>query len=266
MDTRTVVKQVALSLFARRKKWVVLTTLAALVLLVPVAYVLSKEPPRYRTDRDDPDRDQGGTRTPVFQEFSPNRPLSVQLAILQSRLLAASVVEALPKTAVDDLIHNPYGRDYIGDLMDWVGRLRGKEPAAPTPQRRAVGELRRDRVQVRQPERQLRASWRSRPKPPSPRSRSTSPTPTSRCCWPGRGPSTSTTRRAPASTCRSRPPRSPTRSSRSEAAMRAFTLSRGGVQIPAKSTETAQRLSQLETTLAEVSGQPEHQPDPSWRP
>ena len=30
--------------------------------------------------------------------------------------------------------------------MDWVGRLRGKEPAASSPQRRAVAELRRDRV------------------------------------------------------------------------------------------------------------------------
>ena len=39
---------------------------------------------------------------------------------------------------------------------------------------------------------------------------------------------------------------------KSEAAMRAFTMSRGGIQIPMKSTETAQRLSQLETTLAEV--------------
>src|SRR4029453_15169547 len=39
---------------------------------------------------------------------------------------------------------------------------------------------------------------------------------------------------------------------RSEASLRTFTMARGGVQIPAKSSETAQRLSQLETTLAEV--------------
>ena len=39
---------------------------------------------------------------------------------------------------------------------------------------------------------------------------------------------------------------------RSETALRSFTMSRGGIQIPAKSTETAQRLSQLETTLAEI--------------
>lgn len=250
MDTRTVLKQVALSLFARRKKWIVLTTLAALVLLVPVAYILSKEPPRYRTTatilietRSD--------RTPVFQEFSPSRPLPVQLAILQSRLLAASVVEALPKGAVDDLIHNPYGRDYVGDLMDWVGRLRGKEPSTPTPQRRAVGELRRDRVrfvsqsgssgiveiqaEASQPQialdiantyiEVLLARTRSFNVDDAKNTREYLSQQTAQVS---------------------------DALSRSEAALRAFTLSRGGVQIPAKSTETAQRLSQLETTLAEV--------------
>ena len=47
MDTRTVIVQVVRSLFARRKKWMVLTTITALVMLMPAVYVLSKEPPRY---------------------------------------------------------------------------------------------------------------------------------------------------------------------------------------------------------------------------
>lgn len=250
MDTRTVLKQVALSLFARRKKWIVLTTLAALVLLVPVAYVLSKEPPRYRTTamilietRSD--------RTPVFQEFSPGRPLPVQLAILQSRLLAASVVEALSKTAIDDLIHNPYGRDYVGDLMDWVGRWRGKEPPTSTPQRRAVSELRRDRVrfvsqsgssgiveiqaEASQPQIALDiANTYIEVLLARTRSFNVDDAKSTREYL--------TQQTAQVSDALSR----------SEAAMRSFTLSRGGVQIPAKSTETAQRLSQLETTMAEV--------------
>ena len=70
MDTKTVIKQVAISLFARRKKWVVLTTLAALVLLGPAAYVLSKEPPRYRTTATILIETKSD-RAPVFQEFSP---------------------------------------------------------------------------------------------------------------------------------------------------------------------------------------------------
>src|SRR5258706_11021053 len=147
MDTKTAIKQVALSLFARRKKWIGLTTLAALALLLPAAYVLSKEPPRYRTSSTILIENKAD-RAPVFQEFTPVRPLPVQLAILQSRLLAASVIEALPKSAIDDLVHNPYGGGYSRDPLEGVGRPRGKEPPGPRFPRKALRELRRDRVQV----------------------------------------------------------------------------------------------------------------------
>jgi len=251
MDTRTVLKQVALSLFARRKKWIVLTTLAALVLLVPVAYILSKEPPRYRTTATILIETRSGDRTPVFQEFSPGRPLPVQLAILQSRLLAASVVETLSKAAVDDLIHNPYGRDYVGDLMDWVGRWRGKEPTTQTPQRRAVGELRRDRVRfVSQSgssgivEIQAEAS---QPQIALDIANTYIEVLLARTRSFNVDDAKSTREYLSQQTAQVSDALS-----RSETALRSFTLSRGGVQIPAKSTETAQRLSQLETTLAEV--------------
>jgi capsular exopolysaccharide synthesis family protein len=250
METRTVVKQVALSLFARRKKWIVLTTLAALVLLVPAAYVLSKEPPRYRTTATILIENKAG-REPVFQEFTPNRPLAVQLAILQSRLLAASVVEALPKASLDDLLHNPYGHDYIGDLMDWIGRLRGKEPAAPTPQRRAVAELRRDRVkftsggggtgiveisaEASQPQIALDiANTYIEVLLARTRSFNVDDAKSTREYLSQQAVQVSDAL------------------ARNESALRAFTMARGGVQIPAKSAETAQRLSQLETTVAEV--------------
>ena len=250
METRTVIKQVALSLFARRKKWIVLTTLAALVLLVPAAYVLSKEPPRYRTTATILIENKAG-REPVFQEFTPNRPLAVQLAILQSRLLAASVVEALPKASLDDLLHNPYGHDYIGDLMDWIGRLRGKEPAAPTPQRRAVSELRRDRVkftsggggtgiveisaEASQPQIALDiANTYIEVLLARTRSFNVDDAKSTREYLSQQAVQVSDAL------------------ARNESALRAFTMARGGVQIPAKSAETAQRLSQLETTVAEV--------------
>ena len=250
METRTVIKQVALSLFARRKKWIALTTLAGLVLLLPAAYVVSKEPPRYRTTATILIENKID-RTPVFQEFSPARPLPVQLAILQSRLLAASVVEALPQSAVEDLLQNPYGRDYIGDLMDWVSRLRGREPAVATPQRRAVSELRRDRVRfVSQPGSSGIVEIQAEGSQPQialdiantyievllarTRSFNVDDAKNTREYL-----SQQTSQVADAL-------------SRSETALRTFTMARGGVQIPAKSTETAQRLSQLETTLAEV--------------
>jgi succinoglycan biosynthesis transport protein ExoP len=250
MDTRTVVKQVAISLFARRKKWIALTILAALGLLLPAAYVLSKEPPRYRTTATILIENKAD-RAPLFQEFSPYRPLSVQLAILQSRLLAASVVEALPKASLEDLIHNPYGRDYVGDIMQWVGRLRGNEPAAPTPYRQAVAELRRDRVKfVSQPGNSGIVEIQAEASQPQialniantyvevllarTRSFNVDDAKSTREYL-----SQQTNQVSDALT-------------RSEASLRAFTLSRGGVQIPAKSMETTQRLSQLETTLAEV--------------
>jgi capsular exopolysaccharide synthesis family protein len=250
MDTKIVVGQVALSLFARRKKWIVLTTLAALVLLLPIAYLLSKEPPRYRTTATILIESKSG-REPVFQEFSPNRPLPVQLAILESRLLAASVVEALPKASVDDLIYNPYGRDYLGTVTDWFARLRGVDHAAPSPQRRAVAELRGDRVrfvnrsgnygiveiqaEASQPQIALDiANTYIDVLLARTRSFNVDDARSTREYL-----SQQTTQVSDAL-------------ARSEAALRNFTMARGGIQIPAKSTETAQRLSQLETTVAEV--------------
>ena len=251
MDIRTVITQVAISLFARRKKWVALTTLASLALLVPTAYFLSNEPPRYRTVATIL-IDSKVERAPVFQEFTPNRPVPVQLAILQSRLLAASVVEALPKASVDDLLDNPYGRDYLNEAIEWLGRLRGRETASATsPQRRAVAELRRDRVkftnqsgssgiveiqaEASQPQIALDiANTYIEVLLARTRSFNVEDAKSTREYL-----SQQTTQVSDALT-------------RSETALRSFTMARGGIQIPARSTDTAQRLSQLETTLAEV--------------
>ena len=250
MDTRMVAKQVALSLFTRRKKWIVLTMLVTLALLLPVAYVLSKEPPRYRTTATVLIEIKA-ERSPVFQEFAPYRPLSVQVAILQSRLLAASVVEALPKASVDDLIHNPYGRDYIADAIQWFDRLRGLVPPAPSTQKLAVAELRRDRVKfVTQPGNtgivEIQAEG-SQPQIALDIANTYVEVLLAR------------TRSFNVDDARSTREYLSQQTSqvsdtlaRNEASLRAFTMSRGGIQIPAKSLETAQRLSQLETTLAEV--------------
>jgi capsular exopolysaccharide synthesis family protein len=252
MDTRTAFKQVALSLFARRKKWIALTTLAALLLLVPAAYLLSKEPPRYRTTATILIENRAD-RAPVFQEFSPYRPVPVQLAILQSRLLAASVVESLPKAAVDDLLKNPYGRDYIEDLTGLVDRLRGKEPKPDrsSPQRRAVTELRRDRVKfINQPgnagivEIQAEAS---QPQMALDIANTYIEVLLARTRSFNVDDAKSTREYLSQQTMQVSDALA-----RSDAALRSFTMARGGIQIPAKSAETAQRLSQLETTLAEV--------------
>ena len=250
MDTRTVIVQVVRSLFARRKKWMVLTTITALVMLMPAVYVLSKEPPRYRTTATILIENKAD-RAPVFQEFSPYRPLPVQLAILESRLLAASVIEALPKASVDDLVHNPYGRDYVGDFSDWLARIRGKEVATPSPRRQAIAELRRDRVKfITQPgnsgivEIQAEAS---QPQIALDIANTYIEVLLSRTRSFNVDDAKSTREYLSQQTAQV----SETLA-RSETALRSFTMSRGGIQIPAKSAEAAQRLSQLETTLAEV--------------
>ncbi len=250
MDTKTVLKQVALSLFARRKRWIVLTTLVALAMLLPAAFVLSKEPPRYRTTATILIENKA-ERTPVFQEFTPYRPLPVQLAILQSRLLAAAVVEALPKAAVDDLVQNPYGRDYLGNLMEAIGRLRGQVPATPSSQRRAVDELRGDRVRFNsQPGNagivEIQAEG-SQPQVALDIANTYVDVLLARTRSFNVDDAKNTREYLSQQTAQVSDSLT-----RSEAALRSFTMSRGGIQIPAKSTETAQRLSQLETTLAEV--------------
>jgi capsular exopolysaccharide synthesis family protein len=250
MDTKTVLKQVALSLFARRKRWIVLTTLVALAMLLPAAFVLSKEPPRYRTTATILIENKA-ERTPVFQEFTPYRPLPVQLAILQSRLLAAAVVEALPKAAVDDLIHNPYGRDYLGDLMESIGRLRGKVPPSPSSQRRAIDELRVDRVRFNSQQGnagivEIQAEG-SQPQVALDIANTYVDVLLARTRSFNVDDAKNTREYLSQQTAQVSDSLS-----RSETALRSFTMSRGGIQIPAKSTETAQRLSQLETTLAEI--------------
>jgi succinoglycan biosynthesis transport protein ExoP len=148
MNNVQVLKQIALSVFTRRKKWVLLVSLLGVVLFMPIAYVTSKEPPRHRTVstilmETRPDR------APLFQEFSPFRPLDVQLAILKSRSLSEAVVESLPRNSVDDLVQNPYSVDYNLEFQNWIRRLRGEEVVVESPQRRALNELRNSRVKFR---------------------------------------------------------------------------------------------------------------------
>ena len=243
MDTRTVIKQVAASLFARRKKWMVLTGVATFCALAPAAYLLSQEPPRYRTLATIFIENKA-ERAPVFPEFSPVRPVPVQLAILQSRLLAVSVVEALPRAAAEDLIQNPYSKDYWGDFTNWIGRLRGQEPPADNPARRAVLELQGSRVKfiTRQGNSgivDIQADA-SQPQVALDIANTYVEVLLAR---------TRSFNVDDAKSTREYLSRQATQVSdalaRSESALLVFTMSRGGIRIPEKNTETATRLSQL---------------------
>jgi len=139
------IQRLASGVLRRRKRLCALCLVLSVAILAPIAFYGSKEPPRYRTSavillEARPDR------VPIFQEFSPFRPLPVQLAILQSRSLAEAVIESLPRASVDDLIQNPYYTDYVLTLKNAYRRLVGAEPEVQSPQARALKELQQGRI------------------------------------------------------------------------------------------------------------------------
>ncbi len=249
MNTVTIVKQVAQSVLARRKKWMIAGVVLALLVFVPLAFLLSQEPPRFRTTaliliENKPDR------TPLFQEFSPYRPLAVQFAILRSRSLGEMVLEALPRATVEDLIQNPYSRDYALELQNLLRRLRGEEVVVESPQRRALAELQRARVrftpqgqsgivsisaEASQPRAALDiASTYIEVLLSRTRSFNVDDTKVTREFLEQQYSQVSQAM------------------GQSETALRQFTLARGGVKPPARNAETVQRLTHTEQTLAEI--------------
>src|SRR4029450_2757657 len=129
----------------RRKRLFLIASLIALGALVPAAFILSKEPQRYRATavvllEARPDR------VPVFQDMSPNRPFPVQMAILSSRSLAETVVENLPKASLQELLDTSFQTNFLDSLLSAYQGWRGIEPPAPNPKRRALAELQRARV------------------------------------------------------------------------------------------------------------------------
>ncbi|HZM28481.1 MAG TPA: hypothetical protein VFB89_14125, partial [Gemmatimonadales bacterium] len=249
MNNVQVLKQIALSVFTRRKKWVLLVSLLGVVLFMPIAYVTSKEPPRHRTVstilmETRPDR------APLFQEFSPFRPLDVQLAILKSRSLSEAVVESLPRNSVDDLVQNPYSIDYNLEFQNWIRRLRGEEVVVESPQRRALNELRNSRVKFRPVGESGIVEITAEASQPRvamdiantyievlvsrTRSFNVEDSKTTREFLEQQQAQIGKTLNS------------------AEENMRQFTNARGGVRIPARHAEAVQRLGQLENTYAEV--------------
>jgi capsular exopolysaccharide synthesis family protein len=145
VESLTIVKRLLRGVLWRRKTVLSLVFIAASAALLPAAYFLSKEPPRFRAsatlllEARDP-------RVPLFQEFSPYRPLPVQLEVLRSRSLAESVIENLPSSAIRDLLDSPYETDLMTRLRNAYQRSRGVEPVVESPQRRALSELQHSRV------------------------------------------------------------------------------------------------------------------------
>jgi succinoglycan biosynthesis transport protein ExoP len=249
MDILKVLKQVALSVLARRKKWVLIAFFAALGLFVPVAYRMSHEPPRFRTSATIlmETRPEG---IALFREFAPYRPLEVQLAILKSRGLSEAVVESLPRNSVEDLVQNPYTVDYMSMIQNWVHRLRGEEIVVESPQRRALNELRSSRLNFRP----VGATGivevsaeASQPRVAMDIANTFVEVLVSR---------TRSFNVEDSKTTREFLDQQQSQVGKqlgaAEEAMRVFTTARGGVRVPARHSEAVNRLTQMENTYAEV--------------
>src|SRR6266542_4475363 len=232
MDILNTLKQVALSLFMRRKKWLILTTALALTVLVPAAYLLSREPPRFQTVATIFLESKSGS--PLFQEFSPFRPLSVQLAILQSRILAQSVMEALPRASVEELITNRYNYDYSVELQNWFRRLRGASPIVESPEVRALEELRNARVAFNPRVALDIANTYIEVLLARTRSFNVDDAKSTREFLAQQNAQVGEALQT------------------SEKAFQEFTMAKGGIRLPDRVTDIASRLNQLETTVAEV--------------
>lgn len=249
MDILMTLKQLALSLFSRRKRWVVLATGLALALLLPAGYLLSKEPPRFRTSAV-VFLESKGDRTSLFPEFSASRPMPVQMALLQSRALAEAVIEALPRASVADLMENPYSRDYWLELQNSWRRLRGQELLVESPQRRALMELQAARVRF--------STHRgggiveiiaeaSNPRVALDIANTYVDVLVSRTRSFNIDDAKSTREYLTQQTGQVAEALNT-----SETTLSQFTLSKGGVRVPERFAETAHRLSQLESSIAEV--------------
>ena len=86
---------------------------------------------------------------PGARELPVGPNLSVQMAVLKSRSLAAEVIEAVPQETLDELMQENLEPDYFLVLSNAVHRLLGKPPTATSPRQRALAELRKARMKFR---------------------------------------------------------------------------------------------------------------------
>src|SRR3989442_1453315 len=239
-------KRLAQGVYRRRKRLALFSFAATLIIVLPAAYFLPKAPPRFRASA----TLLLESRVPLFEEFSPFRPLAVQLTILQSRSVAESVLEKLSGAAVQDLLENPYHVDYFRTIHNAYLRWRRLEHEVPDRQRRALQELREGRLKLESGSDGIVWLSADASKPQvavdivntyievllsRTRSFNIEDARVSRAFLEAQLAAVKKELKA------------------SEAALRAFTAARGGIKIPDRSQATAAQLSQTENALAEIA-------------
>ncbi len=86
------------------------------------------------------------SRVELFKNLGKQNSLDVILAIMSSRSLAASVVDALPRRAYDELLRNRLYTDWGIALANRVRSLRGQPVVAPRPRDEVISELLKARM------------------------------------------------------------------------------------------------------------------------
>jgi capsular exopolysaccharide synthesis family protein len=85
-------------------------------------------------------------RLPYFRDVSRDNSMLYGF-VLKSRALSEGVIDALPKESFDDLVRNPIYVDYPQLALATIRRWLGKPVSEPSPQQRALAELRSGRMQ-----------------------------------------------------------------------------------------------------------------------
>lgn len=146
MEAWSILERIVRGVLRRRKRLALITALAALVVLLPVAYYASKQKPRYRSSATVLLEARPDDRTPVFRDYIPQRPLPVQLAILSSRSLAETVVESLSSSSRQELITPSDDVDYWQALSNAYMRWQGIELPARSVSQTALADRQRARM------------------------------------------------------------------------------------------------------------------------
>src|SRR3990172_1620042 len=148
MEPLQLVTRIGAGIYRRRKLMAVLVFSLCFVVVGTIGYFGYRKPPRYRAAATIVLKGSADS-IPLFEEWTPKRPIYIQMAIMQSRSLAESVLTSLPKAAIDELIQNRYYRDYQLDLTNHYRKLIGQEPIVYSPQRIALDELQNARIGFR---------------------------------------------------------------------------------------------------------------------
>jgi uncharacterized protein involved in exopolysaccharide biosynthesis len=183
-------------------------------------------------------------------EFSAFRPVTNKWRSSKAGL-AEAVIEALPRSSVEDLIENSYSRDYWVELQNAWRQYRGQELLVESPQRRALMELQTARVRFRTNRESSGiveiVAEASNPRVALDIANTYVDVLVARTRSFNIDDAKSTREYLTQQTGQVAEALNA-----SETTLSQFTLSKGGVRVPERFSETAHRLSQLESSIAEV--------------